>query len=59
MRLVIDNAPNGMVLVDRSGTIVMVNPRTDYREVIDQWLEEGRACHCYCSKEELDALREQ
>ena len=30
-----------------------------YREVIDQWLEEGRACHCYCSKEELDALREQ
>ena len=30
-----------------------------YREVIDQWLEEGKAYHCYCTKEELDALREQ
>ena len=28
-----------------------------YREVIDQWLEEGKAYHCYCSKEEIDALR--
>jgi glutamyl-tRNA synthetase len=30
-----------------------------YREVIDQWLEEGKAYHCYCTKQELDALREQ
>ena len=30
-----------------------------YREVIDQWLAEGRAYRCYCSKEEIDALREQ
>jgi glutamyl-tRNA synthetase len=30
-----------------------------YREVIDQWLEEGKAYHCYCTKEELDELREQ
>ena len=30
-----------------------------YRQVIDQWLEEGKAYHCYCSKEELDELREQ
>jgi glutamyl-tRNA synthetase len=30
-----------------------------YREVIRQMLEAGSAYHCYCSKEELDALREQ
>jgi glutamyl-tRNA synthetase len=30
-----------------------------YREVIDEWLEEGKAYHCYCTKEELDALREE
>lgn len=30
-----------------------------YRQVIDQWLEEGKAYHCYCSKEKLDELREQ
>ena len=24
-----------------------------YREVIEAWLEDGRAYHCYCSKEEL------
>jgi glutamyl-tRNA synthetase len=30
-----------------------------YREVIDQWLAEGKAYHCYCTKEELAELREQ
>lgn len=30
-----------------------------YKEVIAQWLAEGKAYHCYCTKEELDALREQ
>jgi glutamyl-tRNA synthetase len=30
-----------------------------YREIIDQWLEEGKAYRCYCTKEELDAIREQ
>jgi len=30
-----------------------------YREVVDQWLAEGKAYHCYCSKEEIDQLREQ
>ncbi len=30
-----------------------------YREVIDQWVEEGKAYHCYCTKEELDELREK
>ena len=28
-----------------------------YREVIGQMLREGTAYHCYCSKEELDAMR--
>jgi glutamyl-tRNA synthetase len=30
-----------------------------YREVIAGMLEAGSAYHCYCTKEELDALREQ
>ncbi|MDA0995036.1 MAG: glutamate--tRNA ligase [Proteobacteria bacterium] len=30
-----------------------------YREVIDQWLAQGKAYHCYCSKEELADLREK
>jgi glutamyl-tRNA synthetase len=28
-----------------------------YREVIDQFLREGKAYHCYCSKEVLDQMR--
>lgn len=28
-----------------------------YQEVVDQWLADGNAYHCYCSKEELDELR--
>jgi glutamyl-tRNA synthetase len=28
-----------------------------YREVIDQFLREGKAYHCYCSREELDEMR--
>jgi len=28
-----------------------------YREVIRQWLDEGKAYHCYCTKEELEAMR--
>jgi glutamyl-tRNA synthetase len=28
-----------------------------YKEVIDQFLREGKAYHCYCSKEELDEMR--
>jgi glutamyl-tRNA synthetase len=30
-----------------------------YREVIQQWLEQGKAYHCYCTKDELNDLREQ
>lgn len=28
-----------------------------YAEVIGQWLEAGKAYHCYCTKEELETLR--
>ena len=28
-----------------------------YREVIDQWLAAGKAYHCYCTREELEQLR--
>ncbi|MBT8110565.1 MAG: glutamate--tRNA ligase, partial [Gammaproteobacteria bacterium] len=28
-----------------------------YQEVVKQWLKEGKAYHCYCSKQELDELR--
>lgn len=28
-----------------------------YREVLESWLADGKAYHCYCSREELDALR--
>lgn len=30
-----------------------------YRQVIRQMVDSGHAYHCYCSKEELDAMREQ
>jgi len=30
-----------------------------YREVADRWLADGKAYHCYCSKDELVALREK
>ena len=28
-----------------------------YREVIGQWLADGKAYHCYCTKDELEQLR--
>lgn len=30
-----------------------------YREVIEQWLADDKAYHCYCTKEEIDELREK
>ncbi len=30
-----------------------------YREVIDDWLESGKAYRCYCTREELDEMRAQ
>ncbi|RTZ60918.1 MAG: glutamate--tRNA ligase, partial [Gammaproteobacteria bacterium] len=32
---------------------------TRYQEVIDQLLEQGDAYYCYCSRDELDAMREK
>ena len=29
-----------------------------YKEVLDDWLEQGHAYYCYCTREELDELRE-
>ncbi|MEO0617275.1 MAG: glutamate--tRNA ligase [Pseudomonadota bacterium] len=29
-----------------------------YKEVLDDWLEKGHAYYCYCTREELDELRE-
>ena len=30
-----------------------------YREVIEQWLADDKAYHCYCTREELDDMRER
>src|SRR5210317_1162547 len=30
-----------------------------YRGVIDEWLADGKAYRCYCTREELDELRER
>jgi glutamyl-tRNA synthetase len=30
-----------------------------YKEVVDEWLRDGKAYHCYCTRAELDELREQ
>lgn len=32
--------------------------RARYDAVLEQWLSEGKAYRCYCTREELDALRE-
>jgi glutamyl-tRNA synthetase len=39
------------------GPIYQTDRYDRYREVIDQWLENGKAYHCYCSKQELEELR--
>jgi glutamyl-tRNA synthetase len=30
-----------------------------YRQVVNEWLEQGKAYHCYCTRDELDALRKE
>ena len=30
-----------------------------YREVVDAWLKDGKAYHCYCTRDELGALRDR
>ena len=41
------------------GPIFQTSRFERYAEVRDQWLAEGKAYHCYCTKAELDALREE
>jgi glutamyl-tRNA synthetase len=46
--------------LDADETPVYQTERFDrYREVTDQWLDEGKAYHCYCTREELDDMRER
>ena len=45
-------------VIMRNYFIFMTPRRFDrYREVLAQWLAEGKAYRCYCTKEELDQLR--
>ncbi len=41
------------------GPIFQTDRFERYSEVLKEWLASGDAYHCYCSKEELDALRER
>jgi glutamyl-tRNA synthetase len=41
------------------GPIFQTHRFDRYAEVIGQWLEAGKAYHCYCTKEELEALRKR
>ncbi|MDO4907781.1 glutamate--tRNA ligase [Neisseria sp.] len=45
---------------DNADNVVYQTRRFDrYKEVIAELLAQGRAYHCYCSKEELEAMREK
>ncbi|MBF0804852.1 MULTISPECIES: glutamate--tRNA ligase [unclassified Neisseria] len=45
---------------DNAANVIYQTRRFDrYREVIAELLAQGRAYHCYCSKEELEAMREK
>ena len=39
------------------GPIFQTHRFDRYKQVADEWLAEGKAYHCYCSKEELEELR--
>lgn len=46
--------------IDWDGDVVSQYSRADrHREVVQQLLDAGHAYHCYCSPEELTAMREQ
>ena len=44
---------------DEEGPIYQSDRLARYREVLDQLLDQGLAYYCYCTPEELDAVREQ
>lgn len=39
------------------GPMLQSDRSARYRDVIETWLAEGKAYHCYCTSEELEALR--
>ncbi len=41
------------------GPIFQTERFARYREIAEQWLAEGKAYHCYCTREELAELRER
>ena len=44
--------------LDHDEEISYQSKRTDrYKEIIQKLLDDGKAYHCYCSKEELDTMR--
>ncbi|MDH3315072.1 MAG: glutamate--tRNA ligase [Betaproteobacteria bacterium] len=45
--------------LDYDGPYYQMDRLARYREVADLLIREGKAYHCYASREELDALREQ
>lgn len=46
--------------LDHDGEIIYQTQRFDvYKKYVQQLLDEGKAYKCYCSKERLDALREE
>jgi glutamyl-tRNA synthetase len=49
---------NWLGLTEDEGPFYQTQRFDRYREVIDQWLTEGKAYRCYCTKEELAELRE-
>src|SRR5699024_6726944 len=45
--------------VDQDGhTPYQTQPFDRYRQVLQQWLDEGKAYYCYSSKEDVEAMRE-
>ncbi|MGC3982233.1 MAG: glutamate--tRNA ligase [Steroidobacteraceae bacterium] len=44
-------------LVEDEGPYYQTKRMDRYKEVIEQWLREGKAYRCYCTKEELEELR--
>lgn len=50
---------NWLGLKEDEGPYYQTKRFARYKEIIDAWLAEGKAYKCYCTKERLEALREQ
>ena len=51
------DAMNWLGLDADEGPFYQTQRMDRYAEVIDRWLAEGKAYNCYCTREELDAMR--